>query len=723
VNGRRVAGTGTASRIGMALPCLKRAALGLGLIFASMAPSAVQAVPPPAAAQAERLLLDVERAEALRRVKRLQHAHAQLMQYGLWDELAELYSGTAEVISGESIVRGRAAIKAWLIERYGGGNGEPRPGTVHTQLLLAPVVTLSSDGASARGRWAELAMTGEHGIRADWSGGILVNDYAKEDGVWKIARVHQYPHFAGAYETGWFSLTPDLPVIPYHFIPSQAGRPVPDLPGSVERPEIATDEQLTAALAESERRIAAMNDEDAVFNLQNVYGYYVDRKMWDDVVDLFTQDAKFFIGGVGEYLGPAGVRRALELDGPPALRYGQVNDRLQLHTIVTILPGGREARARGLQFGMLSPGLGEAYWDLATFENRYAKGADGKWRIAEIRLSPMFRSDYYEGWARSWLSPPAPAADLAPDRAIPARGAGAMPSFSYPHPVTGRPIAGSPTGLVRERATPLPEPGATPEARIAAVNIALSRSKAFDAIENVSSALGYYLDDFQWEAFADSYSVDGWKPRAGGYYVGRDHIYRSMAQAYMAGPSPTMVRDTIREHVRTQPVIDVSADAKSARIRTRLLLYTISSSEAGSFNSGVYPNDAAVLEDGVWKLSVGGAIDEKYFESRNWRDGWARPRPRSAAAAPAEPSPTPAPGSLSRRLGNPVDFPPDIPASSMPARLRGFVRGSPTWPEIKPMWFAYPNPVSGRLPENHCPDLKTCEPMAAEAEARRSGAP
>jgi SnoaL-like protein len=31
-----------------------------------------------------------------------------------------------------------------------------------------------------------------------------------------------------------------------------------------------------------------MNDEDAIRNLQNAYGYYMDRKMWDDVTDLFT---------------------------------------------------------------------------------------------------------------------------------------------------------------------------------------------------------------------------------------------------------------------------------------------------------------------------------------------------------------------------------------------------------------------------------------------------
>ena len=33
-----------------------------------------------------------------------------------------------------------------------------------------------------------------------------------------------------------------------------------------------------------------MNDEDKVRNLQNAYGYYMDRKMWDDVTDLFTAD-------------------------------------------------------------------------------------------------------------------------------------------------------------------------------------------------------------------------------------------------------------------------------------------------------------------------------------------------------------------------------------------------------------------------------------------------
>ena len=38
-----------------------------------------------------------------------------------------------------------------------------------------------------------------------------------------------------------------------------------------------------------------MNDEDKVRNLQNAYGYYMDRKMWDDVTDLFTADGALSI--------------------------------------------------------------------------------------------------------------------------------------------------------------------------------------------------------------------------------------------------------------------------------------------------------------------------------------------------------------------------------------------------------------------------------------------
>ncbi len=105
-----------------------------------------------------------------------------------------------------------------------------------------------------------------------------------------------------------------------------------------------------------------MNDESLVRNLQAAYGYYVDRRMWDDVTDLFAADGVYELGGVGVYVGAKGVRKAHERMGPAGLTHGVLNDRLQFDTTVSIAPGRREARVRGIEMGMLGEAdKGEAY--------------------------------------------------------------------------------------------------------------------------------------------------------------------------------------------------------------------------------------------------------------------------------------------------------------------------------------------------------------------------
>src|SRR5262249_11524871 len=156
-----------------------------------------------------------------------------------------------------------------------------------------------------------------------------------------------------------------------------------------------------------ERRIAVMNDEDQVRNLQNAYGYYIDRKMWDDVTDLFTADGALSIANDGVYSGPAHIRRAPERSGPAGLKHGQLNGLMQLDMAVASEPsgpGGVEARSRGLEFGMLGEAdNGTAFYTLAIFENRYVK-QDGIWRIREMRMFPLMKTDYAQGWAKSQLA-------------------------------------------------------------------------------------------------------------------------------------------------------------------------------------------------------------------------------------------------------------------------------------------------------------------------------
>jgi hypothetical protein len=107
-------------------------------------------------------------------------------------------------------------------------------------------------------------------------------------------------------------------------------------------------------------------------------------------------------------------------------------------------------------------------------------------------------------------------------------------------------------------------------------------------------------------------------------------------------------------------------------------------------------------------------IDQKYFSSPNYFQGWARPAAPAARGEGAGRRGATPPGGRAGGSGrgatvfaSGIDFPPDMPASVMTEyRRKNF--NSVNYPEIKPMWFHYRNPVSGRTPPNYCPDVKTC---------------
>ena len=340
-----------------------------------------------AAARVHRLTQNVERAESVRAVKRVQETYAQYSQFGLWTEMAALFADNAQLSYGKGSAQGRQAIQHYFLTTFGEGTHGLKPGGLHTQMVLRPLINVAADGQSAKGRWWEFSMTGQYGMKAEWAAGIFENEYVRVRGVWKISRMRYNPMFAGPYATGWRNVDEDQKIVPYHFTPDETGIPIPDLPASA-MPPVGPKMNAATALASLERRISVMNDEDKVRNLQNAYGYYMDRKMWDDVTDLFTADGALSIANVGVYDGPRSIRRALERTGPAGLTHGQLNDLLQLDMTVAIEPGGMEARARGLELGMLGEAdKGTAFYTLAVFENRYVKQNDS-WRIREMRIFP-----------------------------------------------------------------------------------------------------------------------------------------------------------------------------------------------------------------------------------------------------------------------------------------------------------------------------------------------
>jgi hypothetical protein len=582
---------------------------------------------------------------AVREIKRLQHAWAHYAQAGQWADMARLFTPQGVWTDGTQSTAGRTDIEAHLRRSMGGGESSLAAGRLNLRLFLSPVITLSPDGNSARGRWHEVAMTGVQGESAGWAGGIHVIDYERvasgEGGLggWAIAQMHYHPQFAGPYDKGWTHVAPSVPMVPFHYTPDQAGHPWGAARAQTAPSNMAAQAELVLS-------------EGLVQNLQAAFGYYLDRKMYDDIVDLFTEDAVLDLAGTGQYLGKAGLRRALGLFGDAGLKTGELNDRPQLMPVVTMGADGRTATVRNIEIGMTGQHGGETYWSATIQDFSCARGRDGRWRIAALRRMPLMRATYAKGWQEPMTAGLPSVAAAQPDR--PSQLADA----SYP---------GHAPAPVRFADALAPEPAFTGKGEAARL---IARAAAFDGAENIANAYGYYIDEFRWDDTADLFSTDGWKELSYiGTYVGRERVRGSLFGRYgNAGRSAAFMAI----HQKTQPYVTVSEDGMRANIRLRLFQFNSAAKGQGSWISGIYENQA-VVENGIWRIH---GMDLDYVWLADYAGGWAAI----------------VPGASERYRPKPEDVaknPPDGP-------LRG-VTFAP-YPAIAPMGFHFANPVSGRAP-------------------------
>ncbi len=686
-----------------------RAAAVVGLCFAALGLAPARAAD-ASSARIARLSLEVQRTEDIRAVRKLQTAYAQYSQAALWTQMASLFAEDGVAAYGAETSKGPAAIAAFYKARWGGGHEGLIAGQLHTQLVDAPVLNLAVDGKTAKGRWYQFSLLGQYGGAAGWAEGQMENDYVKVGGVWKIANLRYSPLSEGSYETGWKSVGPTLATLPHHFTAEQAGTPIPPIPADMAIP--ALKGAPAAALAGLARRIQRLNDEDKVLNLQNAYGYYIDRKMWDDASDLFASGAVLEEADTGVWTGSKAIRQSYERFGPQGLKRGQLNNRLYFNESVTVAPDGRTARVRGTEFAMLGDyDAATASWGLAVFENRFVRGPDGKWRIREMRSFPIMATDYYQGWHKNRLAPPPATGAAAPGKPTPAadKGAlteGAIPVFYEPNPVTGKAVVvpvGA--GTVGSGALLPPAKGAAARPLPTAINAAiaeaarrLSLTTAYIGADNVSHALGHDIDDQQWHDLGQLMAKDGWRSKAAvAFCIGPEHTEACETNYDGVAALPRVFSTT---HWLIQSVIDVAGDGQSARMRNYLLHLDTSTAYGVGVYDGLYPNNAAKRVDGVWKFDVA-APDQPFLESWSYAAGWSRKFGEPKTIPPIKQAVAP--------IGN---FPPDIPRAGLALRHHGSIPPNDVirWPDIKPVWFSYKNPVSGRLPPLYCPDLKTCEP-------------
>jgi hypothetical protein len=619
-----------------------------------------------------KLEVGVERAEAIRAVKRLQQTYNHYLDVGLWDEMDALVSAnSASDFPAPGQPTGEKLNKGALRERWmklaGRTTQGLADGQINTHLLMQPIVNLGPDGKTAKGTWHELAMLGQAGKSAEWVGGIYENEYALENSAWRITKVHFSEQYRGLYEEPGQKAPPKWEV-PYHFTAEHVGLTIPP---TALQPGPSTKEAPAAKIAKLTSRLQKMEDESAVQNLQNIYSYYLDRKMFDDIADLFTSDGAFVLDEK-QTRGKTEIRKLLAtMYGEPKLKYGELRDHINLYTVATVAPDGKNAGARSTELRQIGLINDNQRWELGIYENKFVK-EDGVWKIQVLAFFPRMTTPYEKGWAKEGL------------------GAFHFPAFHYPNPVTGKQVK-HPAGVWKSNMIPQTAAAKPAAKSISELEIMLAQAIGFDATENLNSAYGYYLDESAWDSVAEICATNcEFELSDVGVYIGRERARQSLKLRY---PNNGRGPNSYTIHQLVQPVIHVSADGKTARGRFRLFQGGGSANgSSASWIGGIYENQA-FFDNGEWKYGV---KDLQHQFSARYKDGWAKIAPRATPAAntkaPAAPKAAPK-GDGKAKGGGLAAFPPD-----RPQRTRQY-----PFPEIDEPAFHYKNPVSGRVPPIYLP--------------------
>jgi hypothetical protein len=140
----------------------------------------------------------VQTLEDIEAIKKLQRAYGYYIEHWMVEDLNDLFADGEDVsllvAAGE--YRGKEAIKRF--GHHGKENvvmekAENRE-FLHQVMQLCGVVHVDPDGKTAHGRWygfgAHRLLAEGGGTMPGWMNGVYENDYVKQDGIWKLKKVH-----------------------------------------------------------------------------------------------------------------------------------------------------------------------------------------------------------------------------------------------------------------------------------------------------------------------------------------------------------------------------------------------------------------------------------------------------------------------------------------------------------------------------------------------------
>ena len=593
-------------------------------------------------------------------VKRLQRAYGYYLDRGLWDEAANLFASDAAIEVGlDGVYVGQRRVREYL-HALGGDAKGLAAGQLNEHMQLMPFVTVAPDGLTARATWRDVILSGQLGKTATWGEGPYVNEYVKDQGVWKIQSLHWYQTLVIPYAGGWAKnadvnggkyvfgrLSPDKPPTEqYRTWPGGYLPPFsfdqPPLPSGTATP--ATTRHTEPSLQAVARRLATLTqevqllrDQDDIENLQRIYGYYTDKGMWTQAADLFADDGEYEVDGRGAFAGKDRVLAYLRAIGAEFPQAGRLYDQMQLQPIVHVAPNGKSARGRWRIFSQAAQ-AGEFHeWGVGVAENDYVKDR-GVWKIRKIHYFPTMYTPFEEGWGKTIRLASRFEPSLTPDRPAATDRQTldglSVPPFHYPNPVTGGPVY---SHRASESATAASLDLSGLQQSADDLEHRLGLLEDFQQLENLQMRYGYYLATLEWDRLAQLFAADGNIEIAlRGAYVGRASIRRSLN---LYG-EPGVHEGNLHNHMQFQPVIHVADDGKTARVRARAFSMMGNYGKAGMWMGGIYENQF-VKENGVWHFEHDQVYNTYFIPyDEGWKDLKPRPPPGVSATNPPDRPPS-----------------------------------------------------------------------------------
>ena len=191
--------------------------------------------------------------------------------------------------------------------------------------------------------------------------------------------------------------------------------------------------------------------------------------------------------------------------------------------------------------------------------------------------------------------------------------------------------------------------------RLDALGKRLERLEDANAVEIVQRTYGYFVDKGMWTEVSDLFAENGTYEIGGrGIFVGRKRVLEYL-QVGLGPERP--VEGRLINHMQFQPIVTVSDDGKTAKLRMKALVMS-----SGGWGDVIYEN-SYVKENGIWKIASIRAPFVMYSSA----EGWAK---------------------VTTPNTRPESFPP--PPDRMPTEVYL------TYPSQYIAPFHYPNPVTGK---------------------------